>query len=73
MQLQLKSSWVCDTVGYYLAKINSHIIKKSQLKMTGVDRLSSTMKVCSACRFPRLTYITDIPEGKIYLPSALTN
>jgi len=30
-------------------------IKKSHSKITGVDRLSRTRKVCSTCRFPRLT------------------
>jgi len=31
------------------------------------------MKVCSAGRFPRLIGITDVPKGKMRIPSALAN
>lgn len=48
-------------------------IRKSQPKITGVDKLSSTRKVCSACRFPRLTDSRDVPKGWVCLPSALTS
>ena len=71
-------SWIPGFVLQYAVALPKSMmilcfIRKSQPKMTGVGRLSSTMKVCSTCRFPRLNDIRDVPQGKMCLPSALTS
>ena len=65
-------SWIPGFVLQYAVTLPKSMvilcfIRKSQPKMTGVDRLSSTMKVCSTWGFPRLTDIRDVPQGKMHL------
>ena len=49
------------------------LVKKSHPSMTGVDRLSRIINICSTCKFPRVTGIITVPNGDVVLPSALTN